>query len=440
MTRAISNAMNRMECDVTVIGAGVAGVAAAVQLKRAGIDVICLEAASRIGGRVFTMHDSLAGLPIELGAEFVHGRSPEIWELISGRNMRVFEHNTRALYFENGRQVHDREIGELADRLLGRMAKSHRKRDESFEQYLRRSRDSAEAKKWARVYVEGFNAACSEVVSVGALVHEGAAADAIDGDRTFRILDGYDSVPRALLDEISGGGSTVRLNSVVKKVRWRPGRVSVEFVSALTGEMTVARCRRLVITASLGVLQAGAITFDPEPTRALRAARSLRFGKVYRVTVRFREAFWEESEKFQRLGFLTSLEKRFPTWWTTHPMMTPVLTAWMAGSAADGFHPRDEVAAVREALASLGRILGRSIPTPEASYFHDWQSDPFFRGAYSYVPVGAEGAREALARPESETLYFTGEAADVHGHGSTVHGALAAGRRTARLVAESLLH
>jgi monoamine oxidase len=438
MPRAAANAMNRIECDVVVIGAGVAGLAAAVSLKRSGIDVICLEAAARIGGRVFTMHDPLAGLPIELGAEFVHGRPPEIWELIAGRNLRVFEHNTRALYFENGRQVHDREIGELADRLLGRMAKSHRKRDESFEQYLRRSRDSTEAQKWARVYVEGFNAARSEVVSVGALVHEGEAADRIDGDRTFRILDGYDSVPQALLGEIPGGGSTVRLNSVVKKVRWRPGRVSVEFVSALTGETTVARCRRLVITVSLGVLQADGIAFDPEPTHVLRAARSLRFGKVYRVTLRFREAFWEESEKFRRLGFLTSLEKRFRTWWTMHPIMTPMLTAWMAGSAADGFHPRDDGMVAREALASLGRILGRRIPTPEAYYFHDWQSDPFVRGAYSYVPVGAEGAREALARPESETLYFTGEAADVHGHGSTVHGAIAAGRRTAKLVAESL--
>ncbi len=84
---------------------------------------------------------------------------------------------------------------------------------------------------------------------------------------------------------------------------------------------------------------------------------------------------------------------------------------------------------VRAALASLKRLLGRDVPAPEAYYFHDWQADPYVRGAYSYVPVGGEGARDALARPESDTLYFTGEAADVHGHGSTVHGAIAAGRR-----------
>jgi monoamine oxidase len=65
--------------DVAVIGAGAAGLAAAQDLIAAGLRVCCLEARGRIGGRIFTAHDT--PLAVELGAEFVHGRSDEIFDL-----------------------------------------------------------------------------------------------------------------------------------------------------------------------------------------------------------------------------------------------------------------------------------------------------------------------------------------------------------------------
>lgn len=82
---------------------------------------------------------------------------------------------------------------------------------------------------------------------------------------------------------------------------------------------------------------------------------------------------------------------------------------------------------VSEALRSLGRILGRKIPRPAAFYFHDWHNDPFFRGAYSYVPVDALPARRTMAEPAEDTLFFAGEATDFTGPGGTVHGAMASG-------------
>jgi monoamine oxidase len=70
----------------------------------------------------------------------------------------------------------------------------------------------------------------------------------------------------------------------------------------------------------------------------------------------------------------------------------------------------------------------------ENAYFHDWHADPFARGAYSYVPVGALRAREALAKPVGGTLYFAGEATETNGHSATVHGAIASGKRAARQI------
>jgi monoamine oxidase len=66
------------------------------------------------------------------------------------------------------------------------------------------------------------------------------------------------------------------------------------------------------------------------------------------------------------------------------------------------------------------------------AYFHDWQNDPFSRGAYSYGGVDADGAQQALASPVENTLFFAGEATDITGHNGTVHGAIASGHRAAK--------
>jgi monoamine oxidase len=88
----------------------------------------------------------------------------------------------------------------------------------------------------------------------------------------------------------------------------------------------------------------------------------------------------------------------------------------------------------------LGRLLGLSVQDLarrlEATYLHDWQSDPFSRGAYSYGKVGADGAQEELGWPVEDALFFAGEATDVSGNNGTVHGAIASGRRAAAEIAQ----
>src|SRR3954462_10520924 len=71
----------RSKVDVIVVGAGVAGLSAARRLTEEGARVIVLEARSRIGGRVLTVRDKHSPLPIELGAEFLHGEATEVREI-----------------------------------------------------------------------------------------------------------------------------------------------------------------------------------------------------------------------------------------------------------------------------------------------------------------------------------------------------------------------
>ena len=82
--------------DVVVIGAGVAGLSAAAQLARAGQSVTIVEARSRLGGRVFTQLDTALGVPIEFGAEFIHGLAPEIWQPLQEHGIIISEMGGRA--------------------------------------------------------------------------------------------------------------------------------------------------------------------------------------------------------------------------------------------------------------------------------------------------------------------------------------------------------
>lgn len=421
---------------VIIIGAGAAGLSAAIELKRAGMDVLVLEARDRIGGRIFTARDPHCPIPVELGAEFVHGRSPHIWDLVAEANLAACDCAGQWFHLENGRLQPESGPGEGVDDVMQDLARSAREdRDETFAGFLARSTYSEHAKVWAAAYVEGFNAARQDVIGTASLAEDVRGAEAIGGDRSFRILNGYD----ALVDQWRKHlGGSLRLNAVVERIQWKPGKAAVYLQN---GEEL--RCRNVVITVPLGVLQAppgsaGAIRFDPAPGDVLAAASLLRFGQAVRVTLRFRERFWEQNQALDGAGFLLSQEPVFPTWWTQFPVRAPLMTGWSAGPKADGLlgKSQDEIAAA--ALRSLRRITGVDCGAPEAVYFHDWHADPFARGAYSYVPAGALPARRKLAQPVENTLFFAGEATDQEGHSATVHGAIASGQRAVRQILAKL--
>mgnify|MGYP003793744169 CR=1 FL=1 len=96
----------------------------------------------------------------------------------------------------------------------------------------------------------------------------------------------------------------------------------------------------------------------------------------------------------------------------------------------------------RAMCPALGRQLQisprRMRSLVEAVWMHDWEHDPFARGAYSYQVVDGADAPDALARPIRRTLFFAGEASDAAGATGTVHGAIASGRRAAAQVLRAL--
>src|SRR4029077_15434359 len=121
--------------SVIVVGAGVAGLAAAIRLAEAGVSVSIVEARERIGGRVYTVRARGSSVPIEYGAEFIHGKPRETWELLEQNRVKTSEVEGDA-WCISPKGLAPCDFFSDADRILEKMDDSSV--DESFQSFLKR--------------------------------------------------------------------------------------------------------------------------------------------------------------------------------------------------------------------------------------------------------------------------------------------------------------
>ncbi len=412
------------EYELIVLGAGIAGLAATRVLSEAGKRVLLLEANPHVGGRMLTHHEPGLAQPVELGAEFIHGRPPELLALLAEAGLETYEAEGDQCCFLDDKLQSCPEDGGAWQLLDGTAAFADEHGDMSFDDYLARSSSSAEDKARARNYVEGFNAADASVIGILGLARQEQAEDEIEGDRVARVARGYSALAEYVRDRAVAGGAALQLDTPVEHIEWQPGRCTVQ---ASDGRQWSAG--RLVCALPLGVLQSGSVAFHPEPPDLMQAIASLRAGHVQRLVLQWTDRFWAPEQDGMHFLFARGLHP--PTYWTTSPRQSPLLTCWAGGPAA--LATPDLQTFRQSAIHSLGRVFGCSLSNMEVkAHGHDWQADPYARGAYSYVPAGAVGASATLAEPVEHTLFFAGEHTDITGHPGTVHGALRSGLRAAQ--------
>jgi monoamine oxidase len=425
------------EADILIVGAGAAGLAAARELSAEGLRVIVLEARSRIGGRINTHLDQF---PIELGAEFVHGKPRETLSIVDGAKLAIQKVPNVHWYIENGRLVKSGEFWSKVEDVMKEMT-GYKGSDQSFAEFLnayKRKHKVEDVDTMAKLYVEGFHAADADQISVHGLNKTNRAAEQIDDEKQFRVQDGYSLITQTLHDQAVAAGAKFQLDTVVHEVRWKRNQVEV-----VTN--TSFKARHILITLPLSLLQAGSVRFTPSITEKQAAAKAIAMGGVVKVILRFREPFWKDltvpgernvSEDLKELTFIHAPQEPLPTWWTQFPAEAPLLAGWAGGPRVERLAHESDDALLDHSLQVLTHIF----QTPknfleaklEAFYTHNWQTDPFSTGAYSYIPIGGIDAQAELARPVEDTLFFAGEATNTEGHQGTVHGAIATGLRAAR--------
>lgn len=405
--------------DIVVIGAGAAGLAAADELTRAGRAVLVLEARERVGGRCWTRRIAGVDIPVELGAEFVHGEAKLTHSFLERAALGATESAREQCVAVGGRLE---PVDAFAEAQRAAQGAEKLERDTSFAAFLARQRLPTRTKALATMMVQGFDAADPRLVSAKSIAEEWAGAEL--GDSQPRPHGGYGALFDWLAREVLARGAQLRLGAIVKAMRWQRGGATL--TGTFNGERFSVRARRVIVTLPLGVLQRGPLRFS-EKRQALAKLES---GPVVRVAMRFHRPFWEE--RAPGMAFFHAPNAPFPTCWTPLPLRAPLLTAWAGGPKAARLSGKRDARLVRLAVDSVAAIFGGAAERElAAAYPHDWCADPYARGGYSYVRVNGEGAREALAAPLAGTVFFAGEATESEEPG-TVAGALRSGIRAAR--------
>jgi len=259
---------------------------------------------------------------------------------------------------------------------------------------------------------------------------DGVFHEEMEGRPLFRVSGGCSAIIEPLAH-----GIDVATGVPVCGIRWSPQGARVE---TLKGD---CRAERVIVTVPLPLLRdPEAFPFDPELPVKRAAAAQLATAKALRITIRFREDFW--SERMPDLFMLSGPGETMRSWWTTHPLHSTLLTGWACDRKAANLSALPGRTLLGRALESLGRCLGEPArelePLVERYWSHDWQSDPYSRGAYSAVHGDGVEAAIELARPAGRALFFAGEATATGGRAATIDGALSSGRRAGRQLLESL--
>ncbi|TDN44311.1 monoamine oxidase [Curtobacterium flaccumfaciens] len=422
-----------MDVDVVVVGAGVAGLAAARALALGGQRVVVLEARDRIGGRTWT--DSTLGVPVDLGASWIHGVDGNpLWALAPRFGIDTVEFTVGSFQFD-GRPIawHGPSGARLSaadaasfvadlhtvDAALDTVV-AHAPPPSTYaaavDTVLRSLQWQGDRAARVREYMAHRSEdLCGAPVTV--LDAHGLEEEHVPGDEVV-FPGGYGQYAEAL-----SAGLDVRLSSVVRSV----SQSDTDVVVGLADGWSIT-AQHVVVTVPLGVLQAGDVTFDPPLSDPVAGAVGrLGMGAYDKVFLRFPSRFWDDWVIRQQ----GSAGVDWHSWYDMSRVTgEPVLAALVGGSGARRLETLPDAMVIEEGLAALRRMYGDSVPEPEAYRITRWAADPFARGSYSYLHVGASADDHDLLGTPSGRVQLAGEAT-WGDDPATVHGALLSGLRAA---------
>lgn len=403
------------ELDAIVIGAGVAGLAAARALMAANRSVVVLDARDRIGGRTVT-DTATFGFPVDLGAQWLEAaRSNPATAILRDLKAQAYIDREQQSIYLGGTEVPAEEYARLgkisaeASRKLGEALK--RKPDVPVGEVLV-AQNPLERLAYAMV------GPLESGVELSAL----SARDFLRQPET----EPFVSVPEGLGTLVARWGAKMPTKLGTRVVRI-DSTGSLVLAVTTNGQFTA---RTAIVTVPTGVLAQGPFGFAPQLSPAKREAITrLPMASFNRIAISFGRRVFDTPPDRTVVG-LTRRDQAFDA--VVRPQGRDAALVFVGGAQAQQLEEDGAGAAVAFAVSALAEIYGDTLRGLIArSHATRWGRDPFARGAWSVAQPGHADKRVVLAQPHHERVFFAGEATDPVWAGR-VGGAYASGVRAAR--------
>lgn len=407
-------------CDIVVIGAGAAGLAATRTLIERGFSTVCVEARDRIGGRAWTDSETF-GVPFDRGCAWLHSGDINPWRPIAADlGFTVIEQKQ----VWQGR-LGDRWLGEsegadwdrvIAARLAAIAAVGASGRD------VAASTVPAEREMWspvAEAVISWYTSADSDQVSTLDIFN------ANDTNVDWPIVEGYGALVACY-----GEGLPVSLATPATRIAWGDRAVAVETASG------TVQSRAAVVAVPTNVLASGAIRFDPPlPIAKQEAIHNIPLGNAEKIIFQI-----EGSPFDMRPGTfgIARADVSYTAGYQFYPFGRPLVIGFLGGSCARDLAAAGEEAMLDFGIAELVQMLGGDVRRHIGkSAVTKWADDPFIRGGYSAARPGHTHRRADLSAPLDGKLFFAGEACSIDAY-ATCHGAYLTGVAAANAAAAAL--
>ncbi len=444
---------------VIIVGAGLAGLAAGLELKRAGHDPVILEAQQRVGGRVYTLRDPFTkGLYAEVGAMRIpraHSLTmayiekfqlktndftmdnPNAYYYIGGRKVRAHEakKDPSLLGFEVHASERGKTAGEMYEKALQPLLQMLETRGDSaweeivakYDQYS--TREFLELNGWSEGMIEMFGLLANQESVMNSSFLELFREDS--GNYYTNMLElegGTDRLPYAFLPELK---ANIRFGAKMIAMDQSPGDVTIHYETKAgkfkeTGDYAI-------ITTPFPVLRHVEV-LKPFARAKQRAIRQLHYDASAKILFQCKRRFWEEDDGIFGGGTMTDLPIR-NLYYPDHGRETGrgvILASYTWSEDAQrwgSLKPEDRIV---QALDDVAEIHPQIIKEFEVGTSWMWHDDEFAGGAFALFDPGQQTLlHEEIVKPEGR-IHFAGEHASLY-H-AWIQGAFESGLRSAMAV------
>lgn len=433
--------------DVLVVGGGIAGLSAATTLRKNGIEkILILEAADRIGGRVWT--EDPWGSKLEMGASWIHGiENSPTFELMKEMNVTIqptiyrsscptCKMNSMALYDQNGKRLSNEELTQLQHLA------------DEFEIYLDKIPEHDGSK--GLTFLDALKSFSTEKKLTEQMFDKLYF--------TVRLLMTYEfsidlekiSINTMKLyghSKVSGTNGIIPLGYnllAAKLAKNIPMELNCK-VEGISYDKDVIECRtskghfktkNCVITVPLGVLKQNKIAFSPSlPKDKQEVIDKIDMGVFNKIYLLFPCVFWDNDvEWIEPMPSSKMRDQIYDILNFGKYFKQPILLAFTAGSFAKDVEKWSDKETIDSIMTVLKKIYGDNIPSPSSYRITRWGQDPLFFGSYSSPGLHADAQTyETFAAPVENRLFFAGEATS-QTDCSTVLGAFTSGQRAAQQI------